>query len=302
MDGQQQSQEQGAPSAAENAVNALFGARAEGNAPSGTNAREEGAQGAQPPQSGPAPGADGKIPPQFLNQDGSTNQEALLKSWVDTQADRTRLSQRVSEFEKAGREAVPEQYAAYREGFDLDALKEAAPKAAPADATQEQAFEALLQSLHAQGVPMKAAHAAVADWYGKVDGMLPEPMSREDAMKAAIDALPNGDVVATDVQTWLAAKARANAFDEGQLEVIGAMLTNPSGLSLLQRLSRENTTGAPPSVDRRFLGADDGQRKADVKSKLGLDDAAWKAQKEAILGEYEKVANGKALFPDALIQ
>lgn len=244
----------GAPESAggEAAVNALFS----GSAETGT------------PASDPAPGADGVMPPQFRNEDGSTNEAAILKSWTDGRAEHTRLSQKLAALEKAQAEAVPATWDTYRTTLDLDALKEKAPKVAPANDVQAQTMDMMLQAAHKAGIPVTRAHAFVHEFYGAMNEWVPDPVTQEEAMKAAVAAVPNGDVVASDVQTWLAGRARQQSFSEGQMAVIQSLLATPDGLTLLQRLSREGTTSLPPSIDRRYVDLDGQSRKEQLEKDL----------------------------------
>ena len=221
--------------------------------------------GSPPPE--PAPGADGKVPQQFLNADGSTNVEALLKSWVDTKAAHTAASQKLAahEGESKGFDGSWEEY---RAQLELESLRETAAKAYPKGEVHENTMNALVQSLHAQGIPTKKAAAAVKGYYETVNGMLPEPMDDAAMRKAAVEALPNGNIIEDDVKSWLGERARGNQFSDGQMNVLKGMLRSADGLSLLHRLSREGKGTMPPSIDKRYLGADTDTRRKELRSKL----------------------------------
>ena len=273
----------------DDAINALFGSTPPAEPP------------AEPPKSDEGDGEwrPGYVPKAFRAEDGTLrSMDELTKSWYDGRQHITTLSARVKELEAAGAAGVSETFEQYHQAMDWDALAEKAPNAYRGGGAENQAAMGLLQALHNAGVPDAKAHAAVAEYYTTLNGMVPEVKDEETLRKEAVAHLgPNGTSMAEEVKGFLQAKARQHPFNEQEMEVIGQMVNYGPGLSVLWQLSRQAGSTAPPTAtgaaDTRAV--DPEQAKKDVFRKLGtLDEAQWAANKDAIIAEWRQANPDKA--------
>ena len=247
----------------------------------------EARPGTEPPTSAKDPMAA------FRTTEGTVDTDKLFKAFTDTQRSFTEKSQALAHLEqevKAAQVELPEDAASYVEGMDWEALKTAAPRAFPGGDGDKLAATRLFEALHKQGVPMDKAHAAATEFYTSLNDVVPEQADSATARKQAIEALPNGDLIASDVHTFLKARNGAQAFTEAERTEIDALLETPAGLSLLWRFSRNNASGAPPSVPQHVATKDKDTRLAEVRKKLGtLDQKEWQANKAQWIQEYNEL-------------
>lgn len=227
-------------------------------------------------------GADGAI-------DGA---KAAKMAWDNKRAFAQQAA-RLAELEKA-REPAPDSVEGYLRDFDRAALKEKAPRAFLGNEADEEALKRAFEAARANGMSVKQAQGFVADYYGRLNELLPEPDTRPAAerSKAAREAAqrehPNGTLIAGDVQAWLSRRHATEAFSEKELGVIGGMLETPEGLGLLWRLSRQGRAAPADLGGHRAISDPDEERRKTFEALGTLDQAEWNRNKDAIIARYKR--------------
>lgn len=226
----------------------------------------------------------------FRNADGAVDTDKLFQSFQETQRSFSEKSQRLAELERANGGNIPEHAKAYYEQYDYSGLKQKAPNSFQGSDSDIAAYQKLMESMHANGVPVEKAHAIGEAFLEKVNDLVPAPVEASAARQQAISSLPNGKLMASDVHQYLKAQEAHEPFTPGQMDEINAMTQSPEGLSLLWRLSRAKGSTALPNIPSQLSGMDIEDRKEKLLNRLGtLDDAEFARNKKSILAEWEQL-------------
>ena len=228
---------------------------------------------------------------------GEVDIQGMAKSWTDTKAALTRAQQELAEARKQP-DDLAESVDAYLERLDLAGLTERHPRAIAASggekAKENPSIEGFMRVAQKHGIGVKQAHAMMDDYLGEVNGHLPEPpKSAKEQIAAAVAAQgPNGAHIARDVQAWLAARARAEAFTEPQLAELGKMVRSGAGLSTLYSLMRAAQSSGPPAAEGTIRV--DSSHEADALRKMMADRSAVQMNLGEIKRRWEAL-NGKSV-------
>lgn len=262
-------------------ISALFGDPPD---PAGQGDGTTSADGVVPPSSGDEEYV-GKIPKQFYREDGNHDLDGFSKAYRGARASLETANARIKELEAKG--APVDQWDAYAAQMDWDAVKEKAPNAYQGGGPENKAAMSLLHRLHEQNIPLATARTIVSEYYGDLDGMVPEAKDDATLRKEAVAHLgPNGQQMAGEVQSWLESRHATKPFAPAELEILGQMVANGPALSLLWQMSRAGVSSGPPTGNetRSARAADPDAEKKEVRKLLGtLDDAEWSRNKAAIL-------------------
>ena len=212
--------------------------------------------------------------------------EDMAKSWRDTKADHTRLSQEIAELKK-GAPQVPEAPDVYWAELDAEALKAAAPNSVhAAGGADGETVKSFMRSAHAHGVPPETARAMLTDYFKGVNPHLPAQQSAAERMQAAIRHQgPNGQAIANDTQAWLEQKAKGGAFTGESIGVLQQLVQSGPGLSMLYNLMRTSQSSGPPSAAGASIAVDRATEERKLKEMLA-DPVARKTKMAEIEARY----------------
>ena len=236
---------------------------------------------------------------QFMSGAAIDGEKALKSAW-DTKRALTTAQQRLAELDK-GAPAVPATVDGYYEALDKAKLSELAPKVYREDVEgEEAALRAIFESARQSGMGVKQAQAFVEAHYQRLNEGAPERDTRSEeersmaARQTAMDAHPNGKLIAGDVQSWLEQRHAAAPFSEGEIKEIGRMMETSDGLSVLWRMSRQGA-GAPADLSEHGKGATDpGEERQEVMRQLGTQDhEEWAKNKDSIIARYQKLQDSE---------
>ena len=238
----------------------------------------------------------------YHDAEGKIDGAKAVQSLWDTKRAHTTATQRLAELEKAAKEGVPAEAAAYLDDEWKTAFRSVAPKGYAGSEDDDKALLALFEAAREGGVPVEQARSMVQKLYAAREADLPERDDRPEAEKAAERrqkaqaASPNGKIMANDVEAWLTARHKAQPFPEAELARLGELVESADGLSLLWRLSRQGTAApadlthapSPPAMDLA-------KERAEVERLLGTQDQdEWNKNRDQILARYDRLKKAEA--------
>ena len=214
-----------------------------------------GKEGGEQPAEEQAKPSDPNRPewaPENFWAEGKLDAQALAKSWRDGRAEITRLQQ-AAKAAPAGGEELPEAPDGYWKEVDFGAIEKASPKAfASMGGGEGKSTRQFLTVAHRNGIGPEKARTMLGEYLSTLEADVPDSvvMSDADKLKAAIGGLgPNGPRIADDVHAWLRAQEERQVFNEDQMGVLGTLVRDKAGLSLLYELVRQRQDAGPPAAN-----------------------------------------------------
>ena len=239
-----------------------MGAGTGGETPQGQSVEGHGGTidtGATPPQGAPA-GRPEYVPEQFWRAmaddptKGEVNLEAWGKAWGDTKGHSTRVEQELAELRKsANLPSAPKDPADYLTGYDLAAVREAAPKVIPEDeALRTEGAKEWMDLAAKWQLSVEQARGFFGDYMATLNGHLPDPVDPKAEMEERIKALGSeGAVMQEKVQKALDTMHVERAFTEEQQILLRDVVRAPGGLGFLYRALETRGSIAPPTLEAR---------------------------------------------------
>ena len=150
----------------------------------------------------------------------------------------------------------PADMAEYMNGFDHEALAQAAPKSYQKrdDQGKHVAETAFFRQMHNAGVPVAKAREMFSGMMTELNGHIPDPKTDSERLTEAVTALgPNGRQQLQDVNDWLGGLHKGQAFSEAEQGILHQVMHTSGGLSALWRMSRA-AAGGRQAADTTGVG------------------------------------------------
>ena len=239
-----------------------------------------GKEGGEQPAEEQAKPSDPNRPewaPENFWAEGKLDAQALAKSWRDGRAEITRLQQ-AAKAAPAASEELPESPEGYWKEVDFGPIEQASPKAfASMGGSEGKSTRHFLTVAHRNGIGPERARTMLGEYLSTLEPDVPDTVVMDDAekLKAAIGGLgPNGPRIADDVHAWLRAQEERQVFNEDQMGVLGTLVRDKAGLSLLYELVRQRQDAGPPAANG--VGMIDVASEANDVFELMKQDATWR--------------------------
>ena len=232
------------------------------------------------------------MPKAFRGTDGGWNgdQDAVFKSWYDGRQRITALEAENASLKRTSNAGVPASASEYVDTYDFDALERRAPRMYAGGGRDNPVVADLLKLGHTHGVPVAKMQALATDYFAGMDPHLEEPKDEATLRKEAIAHLgPNGQTIYEDLKGKLTAYARTRPLSETAQAVAKQMLlSGPAAAFLYEVMSAATANGAaPPSHAEAQALVDPEQERREAHKGLGvLDDAEWRANKDALIARW----------------